>query len=168
MASEENDKTSVFKTIMKVAFSHIGLSTLVILYSMLGGFLFELLEEQNEIWACKEARQEYDDMENETLFRYSKISKIQTSIFRKFKENVIYSTFQNNAFYLINHKYVYSRCRHVVNGLMRCLLKIFAEEQITRYNFIHILKLLFASNEGTDLPCASAPTMYIHICKIAH
>ena len=86
MASEENDKTSVFKTIMKVAFSHIGLSTLVILYSMLGGFLFELLEEQNEIWACKEARQEYDDMENETLFRYStcKTSKIQTSIFRNF------------------------------------------------------------------------------------
>ena len=73
MASEEKEekesKSSVVKIFAQITFSHLGLSVLVILYCMLGGFLFELLEKQNEIMACVEARREYDDMENETLFR---------------------------------------------------------------------------------------------------
>ena len=71
MTSEEKEKShSAVRTFAKLAFSHVGLCVIVILYCMLGGFLFELLEKQNEIWACRDARQEYDDMENETLFRY--------------------------------------------------------------------------------------------------
>ena len=73
MASDEKaktSKTSVLKIIATVVFSHLGLCVLVILYCMLGGLLFQLLEEQNEIVACTESRQEYEDMENETLFRY--------------------------------------------------------------------------------------------------
>ena len=73
MVSEEKEaktsKSSAVKIIAKVMFSHLGLCVLVILYCMLGGLLFQLLEEQNEIQACIESRQEYDDMENETLFR---------------------------------------------------------------------------------------------------
>ena len=74
-------------------------------------------------------------------------------------ENVIYSTFQNDTFYLINHKYVCSTCRHVVNGLMRCLLRIFAEEQSTRYNFgLVATKTVFGVSDKARLKPVSSAT----------
>lgn len=73
MGSEEiekdkNSKSSLCKSIAQAAFSHIGLCIIVIIYCIIGGLLFELLEKENEIAACIESREEYLDMENETLF----------------------------------------------------------------------------------------------------
>ena len=78
MASDETDKGSenggkgskmeIFKTCMRISFSHIGLFIIVLLYCVLGGFLFQLLEQENEILICSDSRKEYSDMENETLF----------------------------------------------------------------------------------------------------
>jgi hypothetical protein len=73
MGSEEINKEKgsgrgVCKTVMQMLFSQIGLCILVIAYCTLGGFLFELLEKENEVQICKDSRREYLDMENNTLF----------------------------------------------------------------------------------------------------
>jgi len=54
MGSEEIEKEQggnkqLCKTVAQVAFSHIGLCLIVCLYCVLGGFLFELLEKENEV-----------------------------------------------------------------------------------------------------------------------
>ncbi|XP_052281015.1 potassium channel subfamily K member 16-like [Dreissena polymorpha] len=73
MGSEEvkkarNSGKRMCKKVLKIAFSHLGLCFLVVLYCLLGAALFELLERENEISICIDGRKEYDDMENKTLF----------------------------------------------------------------------------------------------------
>ncbi|XP_041372146.1 TWiK family of potassium channels protein 7-like [Gigantopelta aegis] len=57
----------------KFLFSHIGLSAMVILYCVAGGFIFEHLEKQNEQQICYESRSEYNPMENKTIESILKI-----------------------------------------------------------------------------------------------
>lgn len=73
MGSEEvekakKSKSGLCRSIARAAFSHIGLSLIIIGYCCIGAALFEMLEKENEVLACIEAREEYIDMENETLF----------------------------------------------------------------------------------------------------
>lgn len=44
------------KKISKFLFSHIGLVVIVIVYAVLGGFLFELLEQHKEIELCEQGK----------------------------------------------------------------------------------------------------------------
>ena len=103
MGSDDTEKKTdggLAKVIAKIAFSHLGLCGLVIIYCVLGGFLFELLEKENEIATCMDARKEYDDMENSTLFSLldvilenpleSNATDAQLAgIFESFRNNVI-------------------------------------------------------------------------------
>lgn len=58
VALQENKKQnkSFCKRILKFLFSHIGLVGMVILYSVAGGFLFELLEQHEEKRLCEEGK----------------------------------------------------------------------------------------------------------------
>ena len=51
----------------KFLFSHIGLSAMVVLYCVAGGFIFEHLEKNNEEQICFESRSEYTPMETKTI-----------------------------------------------------------------------------------------------------
>lgn len=104
MGSEEVEKEKssgkqLCKTIVQVAFSQIGLCVLVVLYCVLGGFLFELLEKENEIQACKDARKEYLDMENETLFSLLDVvlSNPLNSEAADAQLNGVFESFRNNS-----------------------------------------------------------------------
>ncbi|XP_060596751.1 TWiK family of potassium channels protein 7-like [Ruditapes philippinarum] len=72
MGSEEIQKDkdsnqSGFKSIAKLIFSHSGQILIVLVYCVMGGFMFEYLEKENEVQTCVDSRKEYRDMENETL-----------------------------------------------------------------------------------------------------
>jgi hypothetical protein len=47
-------KRSCCKRVSRILFSHIGLVSMVVIYSVLGGFLFEILEQHNEKSNCEE------------------------------------------------------------------------------------------------------------------
>jgi hypothetical protein len=51
---KQNDGRSCCKRVSRVLFSHVGLVSMVVVYSVLGGFLFELLEQHNEKTNCEE------------------------------------------------------------------------------------------------------------------
>ncbi len=51
---------------MKVVVSHIGLTTIVVLYAVAGGFIFQHLEETNEQADCQRRRDRFDAVVNET------------------------------------------------------------------------------------------------------
>jgi hypothetical protein len=51
-----NKRRNFCKRISKFLFSHIGLVLTVIIYSVLGGFLFELLEQHEEIKQCEKGK----------------------------------------------------------------------------------------------------------------
>ena len=61
------------RSIGKFLFSHIGLSFLVVLYCVAGGFIFEHLEKNNEQEICFESRSEYNPMEAKTINSTMKI-----------------------------------------------------------------------------------------------
>ena len=54
------------KRFLKFLFSHIGLCGMVILYSVAGGFIFQHLEETNEVMECQKAQDKYEPAENDT------------------------------------------------------------------------------------------------------
>ncbi|XP_059157835.1 TWiK family of potassium channels protein 18-like [Physella acuta] len=66
-------KDSCCKMVMKFLFSHIGLCSMVVLYSVAGGFIFEHLEKNNEQQICYDARAEYEPMESKTISSTMKI-----------------------------------------------------------------------------------------------
>lgn len=105
MGSEEIEKEKgsgkqLCKTIAQVAFSHLGLCVIVTLYCVLGGFLFEMLEKENEIQACIDSRKEYIDMENETLFSLLDVvlSNPLGSEAADAQLLGVFETFRNNSF----------------------------------------------------------------------
>ncbi len=55
------------KTFSKFIFSHIGLCGMVVLYSVIGGFTFQYLEQTNEKQLCIEAENAFLPMEAETV-----------------------------------------------------------------------------------------------------
>ena len=61
------------KKFAKFLFSHIGLSAMVVLYCVAGGFIFEHLEKNNEEQICYESRSEYNPMEAKTINSTMKI-----------------------------------------------------------------------------------------------
>ena len=63
------------KKAMKIVFSHLGLTALVVLYAVLGGYLFKLLESGNEINNCEVSAAKYNDMENKSQHNIWEISK---------------------------------------------------------------------------------------------
>lgn len=105
MGSEEVEKekkinSTLCRTIARAAFSHIGLSILIIAYCCIGAALFEMLEKQNEVVACAEAREEYLDMENETLF--SLLDVVLSNPIGSNSADVqmlgVFESFRNNSF----------------------------------------------------------------------
>lgn len=82
-----------------MACSPYGMCAMVILYGALGGFLFELLEKENEIQACIDSRKDYVDMENKTLFRLLDI--VLTNPLGSETADVlllgVFQTFRNNS-----------------------------------------------------------------------
>ncbi|CAH1797994.1 unnamed protein product [Owenia fusiformis] len=61
------------KKVLKFLFSHIGLCSMVVGYSVAGGFIFEHLEKHNEWTECVKARDQYLPKENETIDRLMEI-----------------------------------------------------------------------------------------------
>ena len=58
-AANSNSKAnsrSYFKRVSKFIFSHVGLVTMVVIYSVAGAFLFELLEQHEEAKNCQEGK----------------------------------------------------------------------------------------------------------------
>ena len=55
------------KRFLKFLFSHIGLCGMVIGYSIAGGFIFQHLEETNEVMECQKAQDKYEPAENDTM-----------------------------------------------------------------------------------------------------
>jgi len=105
MGSEEvekanNSKTGLCRTIAKAVFSHLGLTLIIIAYCCIGAALFEMLEKENEIIACVESREEYMDMENETLF--SLLDVILSNPLDSQAADVqmlgVFESFRNNSF----------------------------------------------------------------------
>ena len=62
------------KKSMKVIFSHVGLSGMVIVYSIIGGFIFQHLERTNEKQECVNSQNKYEPMENVTKYNLWEIS----------------------------------------------------------------------------------------------
>ncbi|KAK3605638.1 hypothetical protein CHS0354_032588 [Potamilus streckersoni] len=103
MGSKEGSKhqgRECCKTVMKAMFSHIGLCSMVILYTVAGGFIFEHLEKANEETICFEGRKEYIDMQNTTLASVKKVilaSNLDTdammiqlaSVLQTFRDNTL-------------------------------------------------------------------------------
>ena len=67
MGTNKEKKEGCCKKFAKFLFSHIGLSAMVVLYCVAGGFIFEHLEKNNEEQICYESRGEYEPMENKTI-----------------------------------------------------------------------------------------------------
>ena len=66
------------KSISKFIFSHIGLVIIVIVWTIVGGILFELLEQNQEIDDCQKGRS--DENDNIILLRSKLLKYIQTNI----------------------------------------------------------------------------------------
>ena len=64
---EKKKKKGVCKTILKFAFSHIGLCGMVVAYAVAGGFIFENLESKNEKELCTKRMNKYYPFENQTV-----------------------------------------------------------------------------------------------------
>lgn len=64
------------KTVLKHLFSHIGITGMVIAYSVIGGFIFQHLEETNEKQECIQTMEKYEPMENKTVENIWEISKV--------------------------------------------------------------------------------------------
>lgn len=97
---EKNTKSGLCQTIARAAFSHVGLSLIIIAYCCIGAALFEMLEKENEIIACAEARDEYMDMENETLFSLLDVvlSNPLGSEAADAQMKGVFESFRNNSF----------------------------------------------------------------------
>lgn len=67
MGSQHQKEDGCCKKVMKFLFSHVGLCGMVILYCVIGGFIFEHLEKNNEEQICYESMSEYVPMENKTI-----------------------------------------------------------------------------------------------------
>ena len=55
--------------VLKFFFSNVGLSGMVVLYTVAGGFIFEHLEKTNEQEECNKARERYLPSENTTVYK---------------------------------------------------------------------------------------------------
>ena len=64
--TKKKDRTCC-KKVLKAVFSHVGLSTIVIVYSIIGGLVFEHLEATNEREECMQAMEKYSPLANKTL-----------------------------------------------------------------------------------------------------
>lgn len=100
----QKKKDGCGKKVAKFLFSHIGLSAMVVLYCVAGGFIFEHLEKNNEETICFESRSEYNPMEsktiNSTLKIFSDYGGVTTDANRELMEVQIRSileTFRSNV-----------------------------------------------------------------------
>ena len=73
-----NKRRNFFKRISKFIFSHIGLVLIVIIWSVLGGFIFELLEQSKEIEDCEKGKG--DENNNIIALRSKLLDYIQSNI----------------------------------------------------------------------------------------
>ena len=64
------------KKILKGLFSHVGITGMVIAYSIIGGFIFKHLEETNEKQECVQLMEKYEPMENKTVQNIWEIGKV--------------------------------------------------------------------------------------------
>lgn len=71
---KKNSGRNCCKKVLKFLFSHIGLCGMVIAYSVLGGFIFQHLEQTNERMECEKAYEKYDPAENDTMNKLWKIA----------------------------------------------------------------------------------------------
>ena len=62
-AQEKKTAVNCCKTLVKFLLSRLGISVMVILYSIIGGFIFEFLEKTNEKEECIQKLNEYRALE---------------------------------------------------------------------------------------------------------
>ena len=69
------------KNVMKGLFSHVGITAIVIAYSIIGGFVFQHLEETNEKASCIQLMDKYTPVENKTMLNLWEISRVYVNEF---------------------------------------------------------------------------------------
>ncbi|XP_013381015.1 potassium channel subfamily K member 4 [Lingula anatina] len=79
--------------ILKLSFSYVGLFLIVVAYSIAGGFVFQLLEEPNEVSECEEYRAAYIEAETNTVdlvydLALLKDTETQDYVIEKFREKL--------------------------------------------------------------------------------
>ena len=72
---EKKGRGDCCKKFLKFLFSHIGLCGMVVAYSVVGGFIFQHLEQTNEKQECVKKMDKYNPMENETTFKLWEIAQ---------------------------------------------------------------------------------------------
>lgn len=82
----EGKKQKCCSIITKIVFGHFGVCALVVLYCVFGGFLFEYLEKDNEIYICYDMRNDYRNLENKTLHELHDVLNTNDNNSVKFQE----------------------------------------------------------------------------------
>ena len=88
------------KKTLKFLFSHLGMSIMVVGYSVAGGLIFEHLEKPNEKTECTKAQEKYYPAENNTISKLWEISNTRSGdreyvmegyerVLQKFREDVL-------------------------------------------------------------------------------
>ncbi|KAL8577440.1 hypothetical protein ACOMHN_048075 [Nucella lapillus] len=97
-------KSGFCKKFAKFLFSHIGLSAMVVLYCVAGGFIFEHLEKNNEEQICFESRSEYEPMQKKTInstmqvfTQYGNVVSVSTRELMEVQIQSILETFRSNT-----------------------------------------------------------------------
>ena len=71
------------RNILKHIFSHVGITGMVIAYAIIGGFIFQHLEQTNEKQECIQLMEKYVAVENKTMYNIWEISKVYVDEFEK-------------------------------------------------------------------------------------
>ncbi len=71
------------KIVLKHLFSHVGLTLIIITYSIIGGFIFRHLEETNEKQECIKLMNKYTPLENKTAYNIWEIAKVYVDEFEQ-------------------------------------------------------------------------------------
>ena len=69
------------KKVLKGLFSHVGITGMVIAYSVIGGFVFEHLEKTNEKQSCIQLMDKYTPVENKTMLNLWEVSRAYVNEF---------------------------------------------------------------------------------------
>ena len=69
------------KNILKGLFSHVGITGMVMAYSVIGGLVFEHLEKTNEKQSCIQLMDKYTPVENKTMLNLWEVSRAYVNEF---------------------------------------------------------------------------------------
>ena len=77
------------KTCTKFLLSRVGISIMVILYSVIGGFIFEFLEKTNEKGECIQKMQDYNELEGRIKLQLWNVSKTSVNRYHQNNQDVV-------------------------------------------------------------------------------